>query len=77
MGGLGIFALIVLITLMATMLGVVVWLAMLPGKVAAQREHPQAEAIRIAGWIGIITGIVWIVALIWAYTVDENKGGAA
>jgi len=77
MGGLGIFALIVLITLMATMLGVVVWLAMLPGKVAAQREHPQAEAIRIAGWLGIITGIVWIVALIWAYTVDENKGGAA
>jgi len=62
---------------MATMLGVVVWLAMLPGKVAAQREHPQAEAIRIAGWLGIITGIVWIVALIWAYTVDENKGGAA
>jgi len=46
MGGLGIFALIVLLTLMATMLGVVVWLAMLPGKVAAQREHPQAEAIR-------------------------------
>jgi len=77
MGGLGIFALIVLLTLMATMLGVVVWLAMLPGKVAAQREHPQAEAIRIAGWLGIITGIVWIVALIWAYTVDENKGGAA
>ena len=77
MGGLGIFALIVLMTLMATTLGVVVWLAMLPGKVAVQREHPQAEAIRIAGWLGIITGIVWIVALIWAYTVDENKGGAA
>ena len=77
MGGLGIFALIVLMTLMATTLGVVVWLAMLPGKVAVQREHPQAEAIRIAGWLGIITGIVWIVALIWAYTVDESKGGAA
>jgi hypothetical protein len=30
MGGLGIFALIVLLTLVATILGAVVWLAMLP-----------------------------------------------
>lgn len=77
MGGLGIFALIVLLTLIATTVGVVVWLAMLPGKIAVQREHPQADAIRIAGWLGIVTGIVWIVALIWAYTVDTSKGGAA
>lgn len=77
MGGLGIFALIVLLTLIATMVGVVVWLAMLPGKIAVQREHPQADAIRIAGWLGIVTGIVWVVALIWAYTVDASKGGAA
>lgn len=76
MGGLGYFALFVLLTLIATMLGAVVWLAMLPGKVAVQREHPQADAIRIAGWLGIVTGIVWIVALIWAYTVDTGKGGA-
>lgn len=68
MGTLGIFALIVLLTLVATVLGAVVWLAMLPGKIAAQRQHPQTEAIRIAGWLGIITGIVWILALIWAYT---------
>ncbi len=68
MGGLGIFALIVLTTLVASVLGVVVWLAMLPGKIAAQRKHPQAEAIRMAGWLGILTGIVWILALIWAYT---------
>lgn len=68
MGFMGIFALIVLTSLVATIIGVVVWLAMLPGKIAFKREHPQAEAIRIAGWLGILTGIVWIVALIWAYT---------
>lgn len=77
MDGLGIFALIVLITLVTTMLSALVWLAKLPGNVASQREHPQAEAIRVAGWLGILTGIVWIVALIWAYTVDESKGGVA
>ena len=68
MGALGIFALIILVILVGTVLGAVVWLAMLPGKIAAQREHPQAEAIRMAGWLGILTGIVWILALIWAYT---------
>ncbi len=82
MGGLGIFALIVLLTLVATILGAVVWLAKLPGKVALQRGHRQAEAINVAGWLGILTGIVWIVALIWAYTVADdmkpaNSGGGA
>ena len=68
MGALGIFALIVLVILVATVIGIVVWLAMLPGKIAFKREHPQAEAIRMAGWLGILTGVVWILALIWAYT---------
>ena len=75
MGFLGIFSLIVLTTLGATVIGVVVWLAMLPGKIAFKREHPQAEAIRMAGWLGILTGIVWILALIWSYTrVGEGLG---
>ena len=68
MGIMGIFALVVLTCLVATTIGVIVWLAMLPGKIAFKREHPQAEAIRMAGWLGILTGIVWILALIWAYT---------
>lgn len=68
MGFMGVFALIVLTTLIATSIALVVWLAMLPGKIAFKREHPEAEAIRMAGWLGILTGIVWILALIWAYT---------
>ena len=77
MGGLGIFALIVLLTIVATILGAVVWLAILPGKVARRRGHPQAEAINVAGWLGILTGIVWIVALIWAYTVADDMNPAS
>lgn len=65
---LDIFALIVLFILVGLTIGIVVWLAMLPGKAAARRGHPQADAIRIAGWLGLVTGIVWILALIWAYT---------
>lgn len=77
MGGLGVFALIVLLTLTATILGAVVWLAKLPGKVASERGHPQAEAINVAGWLGILTGIVWIAALIWAYTVTDDMNPAS
>jgi hypothetical protein len=41
MGTLGVFALIVLTTMVAAVVGVVVWLAMLPGRIAAQRQHPH------------------------------------
>ena len=67
MTGLDLFATIVLILVIATAVGVLVVLAMMPGKIAAQRKHPQAEAIKVAGWLGMLTGIVWILAMIWAY----------
>ena len=51
MTGLDIFATIVLILVIATAVGVLVVLAMMPGKIAAQRNHPQAEAVKVAvGW---------------------------
>lgn len=69
MSGLDIFAWIVLIVLILTVIVGFVTLAMLPGKVAAQRGHPQADAINVAGWVGALTfGVFWPLALIWAYT---------
>lgn len=69
MSGLDIFAWVVLIILILTAIVGFVILAMLPGKIAKQREHPQADAINVAGWLGAITfGIFWPLALIWAYT---------
>ena len=67
MTGLDIFATIVLILVIATVVGILVVLAMMPGKIAAQRNHPQAEAVKVAGWLGMLTGIIWILAMIWAY----------
>jgi len=44
-------------------------LAAIPGKKARERDHPQADAINVLGWIGLVTGGPgWIVALVWAYT---------
>ncbi len=39
-----------------------------PGRIARERNHPQAEAINVCGWLGLITlGVPWIVAMVWAY----------
>ena len=67
MTGLDIFAAIVLLLMIATAVAVLVLLAMMPGKIAAQRNHSHAEAVKVAGWLGMLTGIIWILAMIWAY----------
>lgn len=65
---LDIFALIVLAVIIAVVIWLVTLLGPLPGKIAEQRRHPQADAIRVLGWIGLITlGVGWLVALVWAY----------
>jgi Protein of unknown function (DUF3302) len=75
MTGLDIFAWIVLITLIAVVVAGFIILAMLPGKIAAQRGHPQAEAINVAGWLGALAlGVFWPLALVWAYTRSPLQG---
>lgn len=71
---LDIFALFVLIVLVIAVVGVWVLLGMMPGKIAAQRNHPQAEAINVCGWWGVLTlGILLPLAFIWAYTKPDNQ----
>lgn len=72
---LDVFALIALGVLVAVVIWLVVVLGPLPGNVASSRGHPQADAIRVLGWIGVITlGPAWLAALVWAYT--KPVGGA-
>ncbi len=69
MSGLDIFALIVLITLIICFLALWALLGMYPGKIARQRNHPQADAINVCGWWGAITmGVLTPIAFVWAYT---------
>ena len=68
MTGLDYFTFVVL----AVLIGVGIWIAIvlggLPGKIAGERGHPQADAIRVAGWLGLLTlGVLWPFALIWAF----------
>ena len=45
-----------------------VWLAGLPGRIAIARKHPDAEAVKLLGWAGLLPTIYpWAQALIWAF----------
>ena len=64
------FAWFVFIVILVSLVGVFVALAQLPGQTARARNHPQADAINVAGWLGLLLtlGVVWALALVWAYT---------
>ena len=45
-----------------------VWVAGLPGRIALARKHPEAEAVKMLGWAGLLPTVVpWVQAFIWAY----------
>lgn len=74
MDPLSIFALIILIILAAAAVALWVVLAILPGRIAKERGHRQADAVRICGYWGAITlGILMPLAFIWAYW-DHGHG---
>ena len=62
------FAWFVFIVIIVSAVVIFVVLAQLPGKTAAERGHPQADAINVASWLGILFtgGIVWILAMVWS-----------
>ena len=73
-----ILTFIVMVVLLAVVIFIIIKLGALPGKIAEEREHPQAEAINVCGWIGILTlGVAWPVALIWAYLRPTKYVGKA
>lgn len=71
---LDLFALCVLFILCAAALGAWLVLGMLPGRIARARNHPQADAVSVCGWWGVITmGLLLPLAFLWAYY--DPRGG--
>ena len=67
MAMLEVFALIVLFVLVAAAIWLVVVIGNIPGRMAREAGHPQAEAINILAWVGLLTmGLGWFAALVWA-----------
>jgi hypothetical protein len=66
---MSIVGFVILVLLVLIGIWIFVKLAALPGQKAAERGHPQAEAINVLGWIGLLLGVApWLIALVWAYT---------
>lgn len=69
-----IFSLIVLITIVITTVGILVYLVALPGQTAAARNHPYADAVRVAGWASLLSGgLLWPAVLVWAYASTPER----
>ena len=48
-------------------LGLAVFILGLPGRIAIARNHPDADAVYLLGWVGFVAVVPWIQALIWAF----------
>src|SRR5262245_27247169 len=48
------------------------WLGKLPGETAHARGHPQASAITVCGWLGLLFPPLWPIALVWAYMLPAG-----
>jgi Protein of unknown function (DUF3302) len=67
MSFIDIFAIVVLSFVVLSTVALIVVLGMLPGHFAHKRRHPYAQAVAIAGWVGLVFIPLWPLALIWAY----------
>lgn len=62
-----IFSACLIVFLITIIIVGIVKLHELPGKIAASKNHPQVEAIKICSLLGLIIFPFWMFALLWAY----------
>ena len=56
-----------LFVLTAAGLGLAVFVLGLPGRIAIARNHPEADAVYLMGWVGFLAVVPWVQALAWAF----------
>ncbi|WP_371171060.1 DUF3302 domain-containing protein [Aliiroseovarius sp. 2305UL8-7] len=66
-----------LLLILLAVMGVILFLMGLPGKIAIKRNHPHAESVRMMGWMGFLAVVPWLHAFMWAFhdsmTVDLRR----
>jgi uncharacterized BrkB/YihY/UPF0761 family membrane protein len=78
MTAIDIFAWIVLLVLVGTLVAVFVALGTMPGRIARKRGHPWPEAVTVGSWATLICGFVfWPLVLIWAYVDMPARRGTS
>jgi hypothetical protein len=62
------FALLVLLVLLAGALFLIWLIGSLPGRIARNRGHRQADAVSIGGWCSLLMPLpLWPLVMVWAY----------
>src|SRR5476651_184877 len=61
----------VLLAAIVVAMAAFIWVAGLPGRIAIERKHPDAEAVKLMGYAGFFTVFPWIQAFIWAFKPTE------
>lgn len=69
--------LVFMLTFAAIALIMIVLLAAFPGQIAKRTGHPQANAINVCGWLGLPTGVLWVVAMVWAFTTRPSSASSS
>jgi hypothetical protein len=63
---------ITLFLIVVSVIMIWLWLAGLPGRIAISRKHPEAEAVKMLGYAGLLPTIYpWMQALIWAFKPSD------
>ncbi|MEP3277511.1 MAG: DUF3302 domain-containing protein [Stappiaceae bacterium] len=74
MDGLSVFALIILSILIISAIVVFIVFARMPGEIAKKRNHPQADAVAVGGWLGLLFGgVLWPFVMVWAFLVHPDQ----
>lgn len=69
------FALIVLIFMAVTLFYGIIVIHDIPYEIAVKRNHPQQDAIHVAGWVSLFTlHAIWPFLWIWATLYREDRG---
>jgi hypothetical protein len=77
MDRLDVISLAILFLIILMGVGIVLVLGWLPGSVSQKRHSPWAEAINVAGWLGLLFPPIWMGALICAFIRPRTGEGAS
>ena len=72
MGVLDVVSLAILAILLVGVLFLILIVAAIPGVLAKKRHSPWAEAINVAGWVGVLLAPIWMLALIAAFVRPQT-----
>ncbi|MCC7326201.1 MAG: DUF3302 domain-containing protein [Burkholderiales bacterium] len=51
---------------------IIVFVGGLPGRIAVSRKHPDAQAVTVMGWAGLLAVWPWMQAFIWAFKPTDK-----